>query len=139
MRAIAQSGGRCQAGRRMRNPLFLYECHQVACQGRYPSVVAAGMIPLLFRIDASAILLSIESHGLGRLDSILPADSIVIVQKLYAVMLAQLFAHFTNHLVVLVTGIKKAGRERIVAGFRCVFCRLFEARLVAVSTAIGWF
>ena len=96
------------------------------------------MIPILFRIDASAILLSIEAHGLGGFDSILPADSIVIVQKLYAVMLAQLFAHFTNHLVVLVPGIKKAGRERIVAGFSCVFCGLFEARLVAVGTAIGW-
>src|SRR5210317_1032974 len=96
------------------------------------------MIPILFRIDTSAILLPIEAHGLGRLDAILPADSIVIVQKLYAVMQTQFFTHFTDHLVVLITGIEKTGRERFVAGFCSIFCGLFEPRLVAVGTAIGW-
>ncbi len=77
------------------------------------SVAAAGVVSVFLRVNASAILLAVETHGLGSLDPFLPSDSIVLVEKCDAVMLPQFFSHFADQFMVLVAGIEQACRESL--------------------------
>jgi hypothetical protein len=72
------------------------------------------MIAVLFRVDATAILLPVEPHGLGCLDPLLPTRPEVIVEELYPIITAQFFTEFANQFVVLVARIEQAGSECIV-------------------------
>ena len=94
------------------------------------------MVAVFFRVDAAAILLTIEAQRFRYADAFLPSCPIVFIIEDEVIFFSQILSQPTYLIMVLIAGVEQAGCKGIITLSGGILSRSSQAGLVTVVTTV---